>query len=203
MSPSRGVHEDYALRILAEVEAGRGVSQRVLAKRIGIALGLTNLLLRRLIRKGWIKMSRISANRVRYLLTPEGIAEKTSMTRAYLAASTRFYAEARDRVRERLAVLSAECPTTGCSKRIAFLGGSEVAEIGYVCLQETDMRLVAVFDDVRRSAFFGVDVHPESTLAAAKRPQFDRLVVMSFDQVDTIRARLDALGVSGDVVFWI
>src|SRR5260221_6116188 len=43
---------DYARRILSEVEAGRGVSQRSLARSAGIALGLTNLVLRNLVRKG-------------------------------------------------------------------------------------------------------------------------------------------------------
>jgi DNA-binding MarR family transcriptional regulator len=47
--------DDYARRILAEIEAGRGASQRSLARSAGIALGLTNLVLRKLVRKGWVE----------------------------------------------------------------------------------------------------------------------------------------------------
>jgi hypothetical protein len=45
---------------------------------MGIALGLTNLLVRRLVHKGWVRIIRIKLNRVRYLLTPAGIAELSS-----------------------------------------------------------------------------------------------------------------------------
>jgi hypothetical protein len=58
--------DDYVRRILAEVEAGRGVSQRSLARSAGIALGLTNLVLRNLVRKGWVRITRVKANRVKY-----------------------------------------------------------------------------------------------------------------------------------------
>src|SRR5688500_4834447 len=94
-------HDDYARRILGEIEAGGGVSQRALSRKMGIALGLTNLLLRRSIDNGWIRVRRVRANRVVYLLTPNGIAQKARMTRACFAASIRFYGETRQRVHDR------------------------------------------------------------------------------------------------------
>ena len=45
---------------------------------MGIALGLTNLIIRRLVHKGWVRIIRIKPNRVRYLLTPAGMAELSS-----------------------------------------------------------------------------------------------------------------------------
>jgi DNA-binding MarR family transcriptional regulator len=53
-------------------------SQRSLSRDMGIALGLTNLIIRRLVHKGWVRIIRIKPNRVRYLLTPAGIAELSS-----------------------------------------------------------------------------------------------------------------------------
>src|SRR5579862_343661 len=141
-SPVMSQRENPHLRELLDViESDPGVSQRSLASRLGIALGLANLLLKRVVVKGWVKTVRISPNRVRYLLTPTGIAEKARMSRAYLQYSVRFYGYARDRIRESFAALSAQWPDARSeeSKPIVFFGTSEVAEIGYVCLQETDL----------------------------------------------------------------
>jgi hypothetical protein len=179
---------------------------------LGIALGLTNLLIRRLIRKGWVRIIRIKPNRVRYLLTPAGIAEKARMSRAALQNSIRFYVDARDRIRERFATLSKELPGDGhgfddgpAAKRIVFYGAGEVAEVGYVCLQGTGLQLVGVVDDQGRKRFFDVPVYDPALLHATDingRP-FGRLVVMSFGETDKIRAQLEALAIPPDRVFWI
>ena len=68
-------HEEHSLKILDAFESDHDVSQRLLSNRLGIALGLTNLLVKRLVRKGWVQVSNIKPNRVRYLITPAGIAE--------------------------------------------------------------------------------------------------------------------------------
>ena len=68
------------LAILNEIEGGAEVTQRGLAGKLGIALGLTNLYLKRLARKGYIKVTTIPRNRVKYLVTPKGFAEKTRLT---------------------------------------------------------------------------------------------------------------------------
>jgi DNA-binding MarR family transcriptional regulator len=190
--------------ILLEIESNDGVSQRHLARRLGIALGLTNLLVRRIVAKGWVKVTHIHPNRVRYLLTRAGIAAKARLTREYLESSLLFYAEARERIRERFGELSAELDAAGPTKRIVFLGAGEIAEIGYVSLQETDLQLVAVIDATRVKPFFGLPVQQPDPLAAASLGEqpFDRLVVMSFEKKKT-RAALDKLGVAPDRVFWI
>ena len=147
-------HERHAHQILSEIEADHRLSQRSLATILGIALGLTNLLVRRLVRKGWVRAIRIRPNRVGYLLTPAGIAKKTRMPRIFLQDSLRFYAGARDRVRVSLALISAQWPMTEegtpLHKRIVFYGTGEVAEVAYICLQKTDLTLVGVVDETGR-----------------------------------------------------
>jgi DNA-binding MarR family transcriptional regulator len=54
--PSAPAHEHHSRRILDAFESDHGVSQRSLAKELGIALGLTNLLVKRLVRKGWVRV---------------------------------------------------------------------------------------------------------------------------------------------------
>ena len=188
--------EDLDRRLLNELEAGRGVSQRTLARNVGVALGLTNLMLRRLARRGLIEIVKIKPNRVRYVITPAGVAEKARMTRAYLDYSIRFYSEARERLHHRFAALSSAWRPAGEAKRIVFYGAGEVAEIGYVCLQETDLELVGVADDQRRRPFFGLPVHPTSALGpgALGEIPYGRIVIMSLHNTDAARESLEALG---------
>ena len=199
--------QDCARRILAEIEAGNGTSQRTLARRAGVALGLTNLVLRKLVRKGWVRITRIKRNRVRYLITPAGIAEKARISTAYLAYTTRFYVEARNRVRERLAALSSGWPMPiDGGKRVGFYGATDVAEIGFVCLQETDLIVTAVFGDNGTRRFFGTPVHGVGALDdPASWNDFGVLAVMAFEETGRRQAErhLDAICFPPERRFWI
>jgi DNA-binding MarR family transcriptional regulator len=157
--------DQRAWRLLAEVGAGHGLSQRRLASKAGIALGLTNLLIRRMVGKGWIRVVRTRSNRVAYSITAAGLKEKGRMSRDYLHHTMRFYADARACIGERLQELTREWGGAKEEpKRIAFYGTGEIAEIAYVCLQGTDLCLVAVLDDRPIRPFFGLEVHPLSRI---------------------------------------
>lgn len=205
MPPSLRAHDHHTHRLLAEIGSGEHGSQRTLSRRLGIALGLTNLLIRRLVRKGWVRVIHIRPNRVMYLLTPTGIAEKARMSRDSLQYSLRFYTEARQRIAARFATLSYEwMSSANDEKRIVFFGTGEVAEVGYVCLQETDLRLIGAIDDQGRSRFFDVPLYSEDWLKQASNGvAFGGLVVMSFENRDVIARELDRLGVPDGRVFWI
>ena len=205
---SAPAHEHHSRRILDAFASDLGVSQRSLARELGIALGLTNLLIKRLVRKGWVRVIHIKPNRVRYLITPAGIAEKSRISRAYFEASVKFYRQTRDHIQKQFSVLSAgwqNAGTLGLPKRIVFYGAGEVAEIGYICLVDTDLQLVGVADVAPTKAFFGLSVcSPEhfSGLALKGQP-FDRLVVMSFADPVELRVEILALRVPLDRVFWL
>ncbi len=205
---SAPAHEHHSRRILDAFASDLGVSQRSLARELGIALGLTNLLIKRLVRKGWVRVIHIKPNRVRYLITPAGIAEKSRISRAYFEASVKFYRQTRDRIQQQFSALSTGWPnagTLGLPKRIVFYGAGEVAEIGYICLVDTDLQLVGVADVAPTKAFFGLSVcSPEhfSGLALKGQP-FDRLVVMSFADPVELRVEILALRVPLDRVFWL
>jgi DNA-binding MarR family transcriptional regulator len=73
-------------------EAGRTqsrITQRELATRSGLSLGMTNALLRRFAEKGWVKLTRLSAKSVQYALTPEGLAEVARRTAGYFRRAAR------------------------------------------------------------------------------------------------------------------
>ena len=66
------------LQVLEVIENDARISQRGLADKLGIALGLTNSILRRLVRKGLVKTRALPANRLAYYITPQGFSEKAA-----------------------------------------------------------------------------------------------------------------------------
>ena len=102
-----------ALEILRALEAQPDVTQRELASRVDLSLGRTNYILKALIAKGLVKAESFSQNPNKlgyaYLLTPEGIVEKLSLTRRFLL---RKYAEY-DAIQEEIALLEAELSGRG------------------------------------------------------------------------------------------
>ncbi|MBU4208797.1 MAG: winged helix-turn-helix transcriptional regulator, partial [Proteobacteria bacterium] len=85
-------HNDIrTLKLLEEIEENHVQSQRELAKKLDISLGLVNSFIKRLAHKGFFKITTIPKNRVKYILTPEGVVEKTRLTYKYIQHSYRFY----------------------------------------------------------------------------------------------------------------
>src|SRR5437870_8522639 len=121
------------LQLLNEVEQNAAVTQRSLALKLDVALGLTNLYLKRLARKGYIKITTIPRNRIKYLLTPRGVAEKTRLTYLYMQYSLSYYRD----MRQRLKVVLTGLASTG-AKRIVIFGTGELAELAYISLREMD-----------------------------------------------------------------
>jgi DNA-binding MarR family transcriptional regulator len=201
------VHDLRAWRLLAEVEAGPGLSQRRLAARAGMALGLTNVLIRRMVDKGWVRVVQTRSNRVKYLLTPAGLKEKGRMSRDYLLHTISFYAEARARIGQRFGELAREWPeTNGEPKRIAFYGTGEIAEIAYVCLQGTDLRLVAVIGDEPPKTFFGFEVHsvPRVIENPALLGLAERIVVMASNaSPEELASNFSRLHGTENRLFWL
>jgi len=113
------------LQLLNELEKDGSVTQRTLAKTLGVALGLTNLYLKRLIKKGYIKVTTIPRNRIKYLLTPHGIAEKSRLTYEYIQYTLYYYREVRERLKQVLGSLS-----SAGSKRLVILWNRGISRVG-------------------------------------------------------------------------
>ncbi|HCJ65804.1 MAG TPA: hypothetical protein DHV62_00380 [Elusimicrobia bacterium] len=69
--------------IIKEITNNHCPNQRLIARKLGISLGLTNLIIKRLIRKGYLKVSQLNSHKVQYILTPQGFAEKTKKSYYY------------------------------------------------------------------------------------------------------------------------
>ena len=174
------------LKILTEIEERQYVTQRGLSQSLGIALGLTNLYLKRLAHKGYIKLTTIPPNRIKYLLTPKGLAQKTRLTYEYMSYSLDLYRQTRQALREALQPLMEQG-----LKRIALYGSGEAAELAYLTLRELDLQPVAIYNSNGATRFLDLPVHPVHTLSES---DVDRVIIASFDSPAQHLAELDRLG---------
>jgi len=86
---------------LSEAERTQArVTQRELASRAGLSLGMTNALLRRFAEKGWVKLTRLSAKSIHYALTPEGVGEVARRTAGYFRRAARNADQYRSRIEQ-------------------------------------------------------------------------------------------------------
>lgn len=191
-------------RILSELESGGAVSQRALSRKLGIALGLTNQLVRELVERRWIDCSRPGPGlqTAAYRLTPAGHRHHGRISRLRMSSLVEAYSEARHRIRERLRDLKAACPAS----RVAFYDdGAGMSEVGWVCLHGTGLQLVGLVGDRPGDVICGFEVQSWEQLHACQLAgeSFDRLVVMSFAPPSPIRAQLRRRQVPAAATFWI
>lgn len=75
------------LELLQQIHNNQYITQRDLASNIGISIGSVNLLIKKMIKTGLIKIEKLNARTMQYILTPKGLAEKASKTYQYITES--------------------------------------------------------------------------------------------------------------------
>jgi DNA-binding MarR family transcriptional regulator len=88
--------------LLEKIEYDPDINQATLAAHLGVAVGTVNWHLKRLIAKGYVKVKRAQRRKLRYIITPEGIAFRARLTVTYIEQSMELYRLVRERVREAL-----------------------------------------------------------------------------------------------------
>jgi DNA-binding MarR family transcriptional regulator len=148
------------LRFLQELERNPIVSQRELSHRFGIALGVTNACLRRMARKGWIRIRDLNPRRIGYYLTPKGMLEKTRLTLHLISFRVQHYSELKKVIADRLLEMQRQG-----MQRIVFYGISDEMEVAYITLQGVNLKLVGIVDDdekVTANIILGYEIEPVS-----------------------------------------
>ena len=64
-------------------------NQRTLSQELNLSLGATNILIRRLITKGYIRAKQLNKKKIQYLLTPKGLSEKMKKSMKYTVSTIR------------------------------------------------------------------------------------------------------------------
>ncbi len=182
--------DDYrSLLLLDEISKGTELTQRDLSRKLNVALGLVNSYVKNLVSKGYITVSTIPRKRYKYYLTPSGFAEKTRLTYQHLQNFTNLY-----RVARRDFSLLFNKIEKSDLKEVVFCGVDEVAEIAFLSLKETDLKLTGVVDGAKKGTdFFGHTVLP---LEEINNIGYGIIVVTSFQGGEALKARLIELGVA-------
>ena len=191
---------EYDRQILQAIATSDRVTQRALSGELGVALGLTNLLIRRLVAKGYVKMAKMGTRHVRYLMTPAGWEALGHATRVSMANTVHLYTQTREQIRASLTAISERCePDASGQKHVVFYGAGDVAEIAYVSLQRTDLTLIGVVDDKRRGKFFDMTISSADHLSAAtfEGVPYTCIIVATIRQnvSDAIQARVKERGI--------
>ncbi|MEA2084094.1 MAG: winged helix-turn-helix transcriptional regulator [Thermodesulfobacteriota bacterium] len=172
------------LHILKEIEADNQVSQRELSKRLSISLGLVNQFMKRLLKKGYFKITTLPPSRARYLLTPKGFTEKSRLTLEYMKYSLRFYSNMKVLIRSQLEHIVSK----GISSVILY-GTGEVAELTYLFLQETPLELIGVISDKPdQASFYGLPILPINKIEKLGK---GAILITDLDQPEQTKTRLE------------
>jgi len=176
------------LQFLEELEKTPNLSQRELSNKFGIALGVTNACLKRMARRGWIRLRKVPPRRIGYYLTPKGFAEKAKLTMTFLSYNIHHYSRLKAMIGEKFLEMASQGV-----ERVVFYGVSDEMEVAYVTLQGVNLDLVGIVDDDEKKQgmkLFGYQVQrPE--LIPSMRP--DGVLITSLTGNERILKELKEL----------
>jgi DNA-binding MarR family transcriptional regulator len=109
-----------------------------MAAQLGVAVGSVNWYLKRLVRKGYVKVTRLQRRKLKYFITPQGLALKARLTSQYLEASLRVYRELRQSARDALTEVQEADFRTVCIE-----GNGEAVEIFRLTCLEHGVKVVS------------------------------------------------------------
>ncbi len=191
------LEERRFLSILAWVESAPGLTQRMLAERLGVALGTANQLVRSLISRRWIKLVP-TGRRTRYLLTTAGLAEKRRLRKIRFEETIGDYIGVRNHISASLDNLDKGRP------RIVLYGAGDVAQIVYTIVAHSKLELIGVVDDAKAGEkFFDHEIaHPaELEWSDLNGFPFDVVIVASYRHADKIEQSLRRMNFPPSRVF--
>jgi DNA-binding MarR family transcriptional regulator len=120
------------LSLLEEIESNPNVNQSALATQLGVAVGTVNWHLKRLIAKGAVKVSRAERKKLRYIITPEGLALRARLAVDYVERSFSVYRRTRQRVKDYVTKIR-----KAGYDRVRIVGSGDVADIcKLTCLEQ-------------------------------------------------------------------
>ncbi|MBF0330167.1 MAG: winged helix-turn-helix transcriptional regulator [Nitrospirae bacterium] len=174
--------DEISLKLLDNIAKEPQTTQRTLADDLGIALGLVNAYLKRLGKKGYIKITTLPRNRIKYIITPKGFAEKTKLTYTYMNYSLEYFKEARSKIEDAYKSMI----ENGC-KTVIIWGDGELAELCFISTRGLPLNVVGIVGSKRiENGFFGHNIY---SVEDVKALSFDAVIVASIEKkiLETIK----------------
>ena len=167
------------LDTLLELKDDPSVNQRSLARKLNISLGLTNAILQNLIHRGWVKAKKLTGRKILYLITPQGMARATNLIYDRFRETQNYY----QYTKELLTSYLTDLYNQG-KKRVIIYGTGQLAEITYLSLLDSPLKLHSILTDDPSSPkkkFLGHEVLTLSDFAQkiSETPNPENLIILS------------------------
>ena len=182
------------LGVLAEVSRTPETTQRSLAHRLGISLGLTNHLIRKLVSKGYVRVVTANWRRRFYAVTPKGMVQKVRLTLGYVRNFLDDYQNVKLILHEELSSLALHKES-----RIAIYGPGDFGELVYLAVRGLGIEEVHVFgpSSQANANFVGMSVQDSADL---KPSAYDRVLVTELSRTEEACLALRDLGVAHEAL---
>jgi DNA-binding MarR family transcriptional regulator len=186
----------HILRLMGEIDRNGDHSQRELSRRLNISVGLVNTFMKRLVSKGYFKVTTMPRKRLKYFLTPEGLARKSKLTADYLRYSVNFYQDIKNLLLKKYGEME-----KNDVRSILFCGAGEVAELAYLYIQLTNIRLAGIIDEEEKGkSFFDFRISGFDRLEQA---DWDMILLTRLEDTDKLIKRLMGNWVNRDRIAMI
>ena len=134
--------ERKQLETLLEIKRNPSLTQRSLAHRLNISLGLTNAILQNLIHRGWVKAQKMTGRKILYLITPKGMVQATNFIYDRVRETQHYYQYAKDLLTAHFTNLYDKG-----ARKAAIYGTGQLAEIAYLSLLDSPLKLHSIITD--------------------------------------------------------
>jgi len=148
--------EKIHLDTLLEIEKNPSTTQRSLSRKLNISLGLTNAILKNLIKRGWIKAQKLSGRKILYLITPQGMARVTNLLYDRFRETQKYYQYTKELITSYLNTLYNQG-----ARRVIIHGTNQLSEITFLSLLDSPLKLESILVDDSsslRKKFLGYQV---------------------------------------------
>ncbi len=147
------LNKKITLNLLSTLEEDGDITQRNIASKLGVALGLANAYLKKSVEKGYVKIKQVPRKRYSYYITPKGFAEKAALTAEYFTSSYAFFRKSKNDCE----LILNECAINGIYD-VILSNISELAEITILTSLDSKINIIGVIDEDKTS-FNGVNVY--------------------------------------------
>jgi len=167
------------LNTLLELKQNPSLTQRSLAHRLNISLGLTNAILQNLIYRGWIKAQKMTGRKILYLVTPKGMVQATNLIYDRFRETQNYY----QYTKELLTSYLTELYNQG-KRKVIINGTNQLAEITYLSLLDSPLKLhsiITVDPTLPKKKFLGHEVLtlPDFSQKISEIPNPENLIILS------------------------
>ena len=167
------------LRLLQELEEAPEISQRDLSQKLGVALGLTNAMIRNFTKRGYLRATQAGWRRWLYAITPEGFSHKLRLTVSYVRRVIDDYGNVREVLRQEMGHLALHQES-----RIAIYGTGAFAELVFLGLKDIGIEEIDIYslDYLTSPKFLGIQVRNATSIQSG---HYDKVVIATLNYSET------------------